>query len=176
MKMNLLVIERKTQDALAGRLAAEGYSIFHVETASAALEALGKHTITHLCILNAVSLRSPGTRICVYLKRAAPDLPILVYTDRDKPAKADLRVKHGSSIRKLMNRIELYSPLDENECLRHDEICLDEHKQRVFTPGGVAHLPTKCAQILKLLIKKGERLLQGRNSLNRYGRLSTQVI
>jgi len=154
MKKDLLIIERNTRYSLRSLLANEGYSICLAETAGAGLEALKQHKITHVIILNAVSMRTNGARACASLKKAAPSLPILVYSDQEKPAKADLLIRPSLSIRKLMNGIDLYSPLDKKSCLQYGDICLDEKKQRVFTPKSVSHLSTKGIQILKYLIKK----------------------
>lgn len=99
-------------------------------------------------------MRTNGDRTCASLKRAAPQTPVLVYSDREKPAKADELLRPGITIRKLINRIEMYSPMDKKACLQYGEIYLDEEKQRVFMPSGVSHLPTKGIQILKYLMKK----------------------
>jgi len=99
-------------------------------------------------------MRTNGDRTCAALKKAAPSLPILVYSDQEKPAKADILVRPGLSIRRLVNNIELYSPLDRKSCVQYGDICLDAEKQRVFTPKGVTHLSTKGAQVLKYLINK----------------------
>jgi len=149
-----LVIERNTRDSLASRLTAEGYSVCLVETASAGLVALKQHKISHAVILNAISMRTNGARTCASLKRAAPGIPVLIYSDQEKPAKADELLRPGSSIRRLINKIELYSPMEKKTCHQYGEIFLDEEKQRVFTPSGVSHLPTKGIQILKYLMKK----------------------
>jgi len=155
MKKDLLVIERNTKDSLKSLLSAEGYSVCLAETAGAGLKALKKHKITHAVILNAVSMRTNGARTCASLKRAAPLIPVLIYSDQEKPAMADMLVRPGLSIRKLLNNIEMFSPLDRNSsCLSYGDICLDEEKQRVFTPNGVTHLSTKGVQVLKYLIKK----------------------
>ena len=154
MKRDLLVIERNTRDSLTSRLTAEGYSICLAETAGAGLDALKHHKITHVVILNAISMRTNGARTCASLKRAAPLIPVLIYSDQKKPAKADELLPPSITIRKLINRIELYSPMDKKSCLQYGELYLDEEKQRVFTPKGVSHLPTKGIQILKYLMKK----------------------
>ena len=154
MKRDLLVIERNTKDSLTSLLFAEGYSVCMVETASAGLEALKQHKITHAVILNAISMRTNGARTCASLKRAAPRIPVLIYSDQEKPAKADELLRPGTTIRKLINTIELYSPVNKKSCLQYGELYLDEEKQRVFTPNGVSHLPTKGIQILKYLMKK----------------------
>ena len=154
MKKNLLVIERNSRDSLTGRLVAGGYSVCLVGTANAGLKALKQHRITHAVILNAISMRTKGDRTCASLKRAAPRMAVLVYSDQEKPAKADMLVRPGLSIRKLLNSIEIFSPLDRKSCLCFGDICLDEEKQRVFTPKGVTHLSTKGVQVLKYLIKK----------------------
>ncbi len=154
MEKNLLIIERNTRDSLTRLLAEEGYSICRVETAGAGQEALKQHRITHAVVLNAISMRTNGDRTCVSLKKAAPSLPILVYSDQEKPAKADILVRPGLSIRKLVNSIEMFSPLDRKSCIQYGDICLDEEKQRVFTPKGVTHLSTKGVQVLKYLVKK----------------------
>jgi len=159
MKKNLLVIERNTRDSLTGRLTTEGYSVCLAETASAGLEALKQHKITHAIILNAISMRTNGDRTCASLKRAAPRTPVLIYSDQKKPAMADELLRPGTTIRKLINRIELYSPMEKKACLQYGEIYLDEEKQRVFTPSGVSHLPTKGIQILKYLMKKNSSVV-----------------
>jgi len=154
MKKNLLVIERNTRDSLTNLLTAEGYAIYLAETAGAGLEALKQHKITHSVVLNAISMRTNGARACASLKKAAPNLPILIYSDQEKPSKADMMVCPGLSIRKQINCIEMYSPLDRKSCIQYGDICLDEEKQRVFTPKGVTHLSTKGTQVLKYLINK----------------------
>ena len=154
MKRALLVIERNTRDSLAGRLTAEGYSVCMAETAGAGLEALRRHKITHAIVLNVISMRTNGARTCASLKRAVPRIPVLIYSDQEKPAKADELLRPGTTIRKLINTIELYSPVNKKSCLQYGELYLDEEKQRVFTPNGVSHLPTKGIQILKYLMKK----------------------
>ncbi len=153
MKKDLLIIEKSTRDTLASRLSAEGYSVCLVATGTAALEALKLHKITHAVILNAISMRTNGARTCASLKRAAPGFPILIYSDQEKPAQADVLLQPGISIRKLVNRVELYSPMDRENSLQYGDIYLDEEKQRVFTSKGVSHLSTKGIQILKHLIK-----------------------
>jgi DNA-binding response OmpR family regulator len=159
MKRDLLIIEKNTRDSLASRLSAHGYSVCLAATGTEALEALSQHNITHAVILNAISMRSNGVRTCTSLKRAAPGFPILIYSDREKPAKADVLLRPGISTRKLINRVELYSPLDKKRCLQYGDIFLDEEKQRVFTPKGVSHLPTKGIQILKYLMNKNGSLV-----------------
>jgi DNA-binding response OmpR family regulator len=159
MKKNLLVIERNTRDSLTNLLTTEGYSICLAETAGAALDALKQHKITHSVVLNAISMRTNGARACASLKKATPDLPLLVYSDQEKPAKADMLIRPGLSIRRLVNSIELYSPLDRKSCIQCGDIFLDEKKQRVFTPKGVTHLSTKGAQVLKYLINKKSALV-----------------
>lgn len=103
---------------LASRLSAEGYSVCRAETGTAALKALKLHKITHAIILNAISMRTNGARTCSSLKRAAPGVPILIYSDQKKPAQADVLIPPGSTIRKLVNRVELYSPMDKKRCLQ----------------------------------------------------------
>ena len=149
-----MVIEKNTRDSLAGRLTAEGYSVCLAETAGAGLGALKQHKISHAIVLNAISMRTNGARTCASLKRAAPRIPVLIYSDQEKPAKADELLRPGTTIRKLINKIELYSPVNKKSCLQYGELYLDEEKQRVFTPNGVSHLPTKGIQILKYLMKK----------------------
>ncbi len=159
MKKDLLIIERNKRDSLSSLLTEEGYTVCQAETAGAGLEALKQHKITHVIILNAISMRTNGARACASLKKTAPDLPVLIYSDQEKPAKADILIRPGLSIRKLINRIDLYSPMDKKSCLQYGDIILDEEKQRVFTPKGVAHLSTNGMQILKYLIKKKGKLV-----------------
>ncbi len=87
MKKDLLIIERNTRDSLRSLLTEEGYSICLAETAGAGLDALKQHKITHSVVLNAISMRTNGARTCSSLKKAAPSLPILVYSDQEKPVR-----------------------------------------------------------------------------------------
>ena len=154
MKKDLMIVEKDTRDSFSSRLSAGGYSICLAETGSEALGALELYKITHAVILNAISLRTNGTRTCASLKRAAPDLAVLIVTDQYKPVKADELLDPNISTRKLINKVELFSPLNKKRCLQYGDIFLDEEKQRVFSPKGVSHLSTKGIQILKYLIKK----------------------
>ena len=90
MKKDLLIIERNTRGSLTSLLTEEGYSICQAETAAAGLEALKRHKITYMIVLNAISMRTNGDRACASLKKASPSLPVLVYSDQEKPAKADI--------------------------------------------------------------------------------------
>ena len=65
----------------------------------------------------------------------------------------------GISTRKLINRAELYSPLDKKRCLRYGDIYLEEKKQWIFLPNGVSHLSAKEIQILKYLMKRNGSLV-----------------
>ena len=103
-----MVIEKSTRDSLASRLIPEGYSICLTATGAEALEALGRHNITHAVILNAISLRTNGARTCASLKRAEPSLPVLIVTDQGKPPKADELLEPNISTRKLINRVEAF--------------------------------------------------------------------
>ncbi len=125
MKKDLLIIEKSTRDTLAGRLSTEGYLVCLALTGTETLEVLSRHSITHAVILNAISMRSNGARTCAALKRGAPGFPILIYSDRKKPIIADILLRPGISIRKLINRVELYSPTDKKRCLQYGEIYLD---------------------------------------------------
>ena len=74
MKKDLLIIERNTRDSLTNLLTKEGYTVCLAETASAGLEALKRHKITHTVVLNAISMRTNGDRTCVSLKKATPNI------------------------------------------------------------------------------------------------------
>ena len=104
MKKDLLIIERNTRDSLTSLLVEEGYSICQEETAGAGLEALKRHKITHTVVLNAISMRTNGDRTCVSLKKAAPSLPILVYSDQEKPAKAEYPINTRAGIPRAIVR------------------------------------------------------------------------
>jgi len=44
----------------------------------------------------------------------------------------------GTSISKLVNRIDLHASLDKEQSIYFDDICLDEERHRGFTPKGVS--------------------------------------
>jgi len=69
-----LVIEKNTRNALTSLLTEEGYSICPAETAGAGLEVLKKHKITHVVVLNAISMRISGARV-LYLSEESSSWP-----------------------------------------------------------------------------------------------------
>jgi DNA-binding response OmpR family regulator len=74
VKKDLLCVEKDTRGSFTSRLSTEGYGVCLAVTGNEALEALGRHKITHAIILNAISLRTNGVRTCASLKRVAPDV------------------------------------------------------------------------------------------------------
>jgi two-component system response regulator RegX3 len=131
-----------------------GYSVFSVTTGREGLEFLSEHQVTYGVILNAHSLRTKGTRICRSLRRNHPDLPILIITEETKPKGATLRLAPDFSARKLINRVERYAPLEEEDCLRCGQLVLDKSRDRVLINGRIRPLPGKLHEMLVYFLER----------------------
>mgnify|MGYP006295632397 CR=1 FL=1 len=162
MGIDIFCIEGSHRQAYRHQLEARGFTTHCVSTGKAALTALKSMDVSHGVLLNAYSMNTSGVRIARRIKGAHPDLPVVHITDGSTSTNlaAEVVLDPEPTIRILVNRFELFSPLDLEQCTRVGELVLDEEIGRVKTPDGVSSLTPKLTALLKELMKHAGEVVE----------------
>jgi DNA-binding response OmpR family regulator len=110
----------------------------------------------HVIVLDAVSLRTPGDRICYSLRNALPDIPLIhihpgPQDGADSPA--DVRLFHPFSSRKLINSIERLITLHDDEIILCGPFSLNIARRTLMTPQQETQLTPKVALLLETFMR-----------------------
>lgn len=140
----------------------KGYKIDTVHTGKSALNIL--ETKKHdLAIVDAVSLRTSGKRICQGLRDQVNGLPIILISNPKRPIsqgfKANVVLSMPFTIRKLENRIIPMLPGDGENTIQAGPIKLDLERNYVRVRGRKAHLTPRLAYLLQILMDKPGEVL-----------------
>ncbi|MFN8597390.1 MAG: response regulator transcription factor [Anaerolineae bacterium] len=158
----LLVEGARPASSLAPVLEDKGYVTARASNGKEALNHLRAQQPA-LAVVNATTLHTDGQKICLELRAAAGNLPIVIVvrhgTDPDSLDCADSVLVRPFTPRKLLNRILRLLPDSTGEVLRVDEIILnvDTHYLRV---GKIEHrlTPMKARLLEEFLRHPGETL------------------
>jgi DNA-binding response OmpR family regulator len=125
-------------------------------------ETCAHHDKPHVIILDAVSLRTPGDRICRSLRDALPDIPLIHIhpgsaTDADSPADAVLFQPFSS--RKLINSIERLITLTDDEIITCGPFSLNIPRRTLDTPQQETQLTPKVAFLLEIFMRQPGKTL-----------------
>lgn len=156
MQGRILWIEgkRATRQSFVGQLESRGYEVWVVDSGNAAIKTLEAFE-PDVVIVDAVSLRSSGKRICRSLRERSNGLPIVVITDgKIQPEESCVTVilTLPFTIRKLLNRIKPLLSSEAQKVLRRGSIHLDLEHRRVRCHGRETRLTPRLTQILKILM------------------------
>ncbi|MFO8036134.1 MAG: response regulator transcription factor [Anaerolineales bacterium] len=162
MGIDIFCIEGNHGQAYHHQLEEKGFTTQCVPTGKAALAVLKNISITHGVLLNACSMNTSGVRIARRIKSAHPMLPVVHITDGSPSTNwaADVVLNPDPTIRVLVNRFELFSPFDLEQCTRVGGLVLDEANGRVKTPGGVSSLTPKLTALLKMLMEHAGEVVE----------------
>jgi DNA-binding response OmpR family regulator len=122
-----------------------------------------RHLKPHVIVLDAVSMRTPGDRICRTLQENFLSTPIIHLhpgpkQSADSPADAVLYPPFSSS-RKLINCIERLITLSEDEIITCGPFALNIPRRMLITPGQETQLTPKVALLVALFMSHpGETL------------------
>jgi DNA-binding response OmpR family regulator len=146
----------------------KGGIIVEISTGSAAIKRI-KKSKPAVVIVDAVSMRSSGIRICMSVREIAKNLPIILITaEKNNPSEkvpyADYILEVPFTARKLINRILPVLPGDDSRSLKAGPIILDIERKQVKCNGKKTTLTPRLVRLLKMLIdRRGE--LVDRNEL-----------
>lgn len=122
-------------------------------------ELVAAHHRPHVIVLDAVSLRTPGDRICYSLRAALPDIPLIHIHEGSVNSPADVRLSHPISWRKLLNSIERLITLTDDEIILCGPFSLNIPRRTLMTPQQETQLTPKVAQLLEVFMRHpGETL------------------
>jgi DNA-binding response OmpR family regulator len=158
MKAKILWIEGKRADSpsFVPILRKKDFLVEVVPTGSAALERLIEFK-PHLVVINAVSLRTTGKRICHELRERLDGLAILVIVGPEQKLTgekcANVVLTLPFTPRKLINRITPLLPGDGDHILHIGSIRLDLERKRVRCQGREARLTPRLAHLLHTLMQ-----------------------
>ncbi|MFO7943104.1 MAG: winged helix-turn-helix domain-containing protein [Anaerolineales bacterium] len=154
MSIDIFCVEGNHGKTYHHQLEQQGFTTQCVSTGKTALTALKTTVISHGVLLNAYSMDTSGVRIGRRIKSAHPELPVVHVTDGSSTnLVADLVLAPEPSIRIQVNRFELFSHFDLEQCTRVEDLVLDEENGRVKTPEGVSSLTPKMTALLKMLME-----------------------
>jgi DNA-binding response OmpR family regulator len=158
----LLVEGARPAASLVPVLENKGYVIARASNAKEAL-IQARAAAPAIALVNAAALHTDGQRVCIELRAACPNLPIVIIvrhgSDPGKIECADAVLIRPSTTRKLLNRLGRLLPDDAGEVLAIDELLLnlDTHLLRV---GKIEHrlTPMKARLLEEFLRHPGETL------------------
>lgn len=139
----------------------KGGIIKKISTGSAAIKKI-KKSKPAVVIIDAVSMRSSGIRICMTVRDIAKNLPIILITSEknsknEKVQCADYVLETPFTARKLINRILPVLPGDDDRSLKAGPIILDIERKQVKCNGKKTTLTPRLVKLLKMLIdRRGE--------------------
>jgi DNA-binding response OmpR family regulator len=157
-KTTLLVIEGRHAEipSFAPDLQKKGFDVVSAQNGSEAVSKL-KQTPPGLVVVNAPSLRSTGSRICLSIRKKEPKLPVILIVEKEKPVDrelADSVLALPFTVQKLVNRIKALMPGDGDNVVSVGPIRLDLENRRVRSLGKNTRLTPRLITLLQLLMDK----------------------
>lgn len=154
--------KRAARQSFVAQLEKRGFEVCVAESGGSALQTL-ETLDPDLVIVDAVSLRSSGKRICRSLREKVNGLPIVLISDgKAKPDETCVTVvlTLPFTIRKLLNRIKPLLPSEGQSVLHCGPIRLDLEHRRVRCHGRETRLTPRLTQILKILMLNAGKVVE----------------
>lgn len=165
MKAKILWIEGKRAEgpSFIPGLRKKGFFIEVVSTGNEAMAHLGDMD-PDLVVVNTVSLRSSGRRICRSLRQRVNGLPILVISDDQRQLEGDPCASAVLALpftsRKLINRILPLLPGNGEHVLECGPLQLDLERKQVRCQGRENTLTPRLAHLLRILMEHPGEVLE----------------
>ncbi len=160
-KTTLLLVEGRNAEipSFANDLQRKGFDIRLFQNGSQAASKL-KQINPAVIVVNAASLRSTGTRICLSLRKKDQKFPIILILKKEKPVDkglVDSVLALPFTVQKLVNRVKALMPGDGNNLISAGPIRLDIEHRRVRSLGKNTKLTPRLITLLHILMdKRGE--------------------
>jgi DNA-binding response OmpR family regulator len=153
----ILLVERvRPASSLAPALEERGY---HVVRASNSKEALSRvrTDAPALAVVNSTSLHTDGMRLCLDLKGATDEMPVIIIvragSDPEKITCADLVLVRPFTTRKLLNRIVRMLPDSVGNVLRAGDFTLNPESRSLRVAKTEHHLTPMKARLLEVFMR-----------------------
>ena len=145
------------------------YQVMVAHSGKQALAMAGE-TRPDVIVLDAVSLRTPGTRICARMRAALDDIP-LIHMAADDLKKgdtpADVLLLQPFTSRKLVNRIERFVTAEESEALVVGPFSLNLTQQTLSSPLGEKKLTPKLSALMETFMRHPDQILDRKSIMQR---------
>ncbi|NLX09070.1 MAG: response regulator transcription factor [Chloroflexi bacterium] len=140
---------------------------YHVQVAHSGKQglALALAARPDVIVLDAVSLRTSGDRICARLRSGLGELPIIHIRPADSPngeSVADMLLTPPFTSRKLVNRIEHFAPPATGALLEVGQFVLNLEQQTLTTPWCEKKLTPKLVAMAELFLRHPNEVLERR--------------
>lgn len=162
--VTVLLVEGKhnTEQSFAPALA-KRYTLLTAHTGKIALELATQHSID-VIVLDAASLRTSGDRLSATFRNNLGDIPIIHIKDalaaHEHESPADIVLFLPFTYRKLCNRIERYTAVDQGKILRVAGLELNLQNLISTTPIGERKLTPKEAKLLEILMRHPGKVVE----------------
>ena len=175
MEAKILWLEgnRATNPSFIPKLLKKGYAI---ETVKSGKEASARlNTIDpDLVVVNAVSLRTSGNRICQTLRQEMNEVPIVLICEaggaNHAGESANAVLELPFTIRKLENRILNLLPGGSDRMMRVGPILLDLERRIVHCQVREAHLTPRLTRLLRMLMEHPGEVIDRKHLFRRVWR------
>jgi DNA-binding response OmpR family regulator len=157
MKAKILLVEGKKadRDSFNPGLVEKGFQVDCVPSGAAALEWLETDK-PHLVLVDAVSMRTSGKRICKSIRESAAGVPILLVIESQSNSRenleADVVLAQPFTLQKLLNRIKPLLPFEQKNVLTAGPIQLNVENRLVKVFERQVALTPRLIVLLKELI------------------------
>jgi len=159
----LLVEGKRNSEASFAPNLAKHYNLLIAHTGKAALELAAQHH-TNVIILDAASMRTSGDRLCMNFRSTLGDTPIIhIKEANDNPnheSPADIVLFQPFTYRKLYNRVERYTAIDQGRLLKVGKLQLNLQHHILISPRGERKLTPKQATLLEILLRNPGKIVE----------------
>ena len=156
----IILIEGKQTDhpSFFLSLQKKGYDVEIASTGNGAIEKIKDHD-PMIVLIDAASMRTTSNRIVYRIKKLAPTLPIILIIDKTLKqkklsSKADLVLCLPFTVQKLLNRIMLFAPTNNNSLKTCGDIALDNSKNCIYIHERTIGVTPRVAKLLAVLMDK----------------------
>jgi len=161
-EFSILLIEGKRAEypVFYSGLTRKGYSVTLVSSGNSGLVFI-KEQKPQVVIVNAVSMRTSGRRICKSIHQLDNNLPVILIVENGARFKnqldADIILELPFTLQKLLNRVRLLAPPENKNLLTVGPIQLDVENNWVRCNEKHASLTPRLTQLLKaMMVQPGE--------------------
>ncbi len=163
-KATLMVIEGRHAEipSFAPDLQKKGFDVVLFQNGGQAVAKL-KQVNPSLVVINAASLRSTGSRICLSLRKKDAKMPIILILEKEREVDKDLAdsvLTLPFTIQKLVNRTKALMPGDGNNVVSVGPIRLDLENRRVRSLGKSTKLTPRLITLLQILMDRHGEVIE----------------
>jgi DNA-binding response OmpR family regulator len=158
----LLIEGARPASSLAPTLEGRGYQVVRASNSKEALSRM-RTDAPALAVVNSTSLHMDGVRLCLDLKAASDDLPVIIIvragSDPEKITCADLVLVRPFTGRKLLNRIVHMLPDSVGDVLRVGNFTLNPESRSLRVGKAEYHLTPMKARLMEAFMRQPGEVL-----------------